>query len=252
MNIKEIRDNLKELGFNSNEIKVYIAVTQLGEATAAQVAKKSDLPRTTTISLLARLKEQNYVTSHLYQGITYYWIESPRIIGQVFEQKLRIAESLNSAFTDLYRSEAHFPYVQTFDSKTAVKNYIEKFILGLDKNSVIYTIDSPRENNYAKVYFKDIGEMARREKQKKGILTNTLVPYGSFGGIEEYKLKSQSIKIREMPERIVFQTSLWLTQDTVVHFSGNPVFLVSIKHEAICKSIKSIYDFLWQLSIPKN
>jgi sugar-specific transcriptional regulator TrmB len=252
MNLKEIKDNLRELGFNANEIKVYIAVTQLGEATAAQVAKKSDLPRTTAISLLARLKEQNYVTSHIYQGITYYWVESPRIIGQVFEQKLKIAESLNSAFADLYRSEAHFPYVQTFDSKTAIKNYIEKFVLGLEKNSVLYTIDSPKENNYAKIYFKDIGEMTRREKQNKGVLTHTLVPYGSFGSIEDHKLKTQAIKIREMPERISFATSLWLTEDTVVHFSGNPVFLVAIKHDAISKGIKSIYDFLWTLSIPKN
>lgn len=252
MNIKEIKDNLKELGFNSNEIKVYIAVTQLGEATAAQVAKKSDLPRTTAISLLARLKEQHYITDHIYKGVTYYWVESPRVLSQVFEQKLKLAESLNGVFADLYRSEASFPYVQTFDSKTAAKGYIEKFIAGLEKNSVIYTIDSPKYKNYAQVYFRDIGEMARAEKQKKGVLTQTLIPYGSFSSIEEHKLKTQSIRIREMPERISFETSLWISNDTVVHFSGSPVFLVTIKHEAIAKSIKSIYDFLWQLSIPKN
>jgi len=252
MNIKEIKDNLKELGFNSNEIKVYVAVTQLGEATAAQVAKKADLPRTTAISLLARLKEQHYITDHVFQGTTYYWVESPRVISQVFEQKLKIAESLNGVFAGLYRSEAHFPYVNTYDSKTAVKGYIEKFIAGLEKNSVIYSIDSPKDKNYAQVYFRDIGEMARFEKQKKGVLTHTLVPYGSFSSIEAHKLKTQPIKIREMPERISFETSLWLSGDTVVHFSGNPVFLVAIKHEAIARSIKSIYDFLWQLSIPKN
>jgi sugar-specific transcriptional regulator TrmB len=252
MNIKEIKDNLRELGFNPNEVKVYVAVTQLGEATAAQVAKKADLPRTTAISLLARLKEQHYVTDHIYKGTTYYWVESPRVLSQVFEQKLKVAESLNGVFSELYPSEAHFPHVQTFDSKTAVKGYIEKFIAGLEKNSVIYTIDSPKDKNYAQVYFKDIGEMARAEKQKKGVLTHTLIPYGSFPSIEAHKLKTQPIKIREMPERISFETSLWISNDTIVHFSGNPVFLVTIKHDAIFKSIKSVYDFLWQLSIPKN
>ena len=252
MNIKEVKDNLKELGFNSNEIKVYIAVTQLGEATAAQVAKKSDLPRTTAISLLARLKEQHYITDHIYKGVTYYWVESPRALAQVFEQKLKLAESLNGVFAELCCSGACFPYVQTFDSRTAVRGYIEKFIAGLEKNSVIYSIDSPKDKNYAQVYFRDIGDMARVEKQKKGILTHTLIPYGSFSGIEAHRLKTQSIKIREMPERISFETSLWLSGDMVVYFSGHPVFLVAIKHDAIYKSIKSIYDFLWQLSIPKN
>ncbi len=252
MNLKEIKGSLRELGFNQNEIKVYIAVTQLGEATAALVAKKADLPRTTVISLLGRLKDQHYVTDHIYKGTTYYWVESPRVLAQVFEQKLKLAEDLNGVFSELYRSEARFPGVQTFDSKTAVKGYIEKFIAGLEKNSVIYSIDSPKDKNYAQVYFRDIGDMARVEKQKKGVLTHTLIPYGSFSSIEAHKLKTQPIKIREMPERISFETSLWLSGDTVVHFSGHPVFLVAIKHGAVYKSIKSVYDFLWQLSIPKN
>jgi len=122
MNIKEIKDSLKDLGFNGNEIKVYIAVTRLGEATAAQVAKKSDLPRTTAISLLARLKEQHYIVDHIYKGVTYYWVESPRALARVFEQKLKLAESLNGVFAELYRPEASFPCVQTFDSKTAAKS----------------------------------------------------------------------------------------------------------------------------------
>jgi len=108
---------------------------------------------------------------------------------------------------------------------------------------VIYTIDSPKYKNYAPVYFRDIGETARAEKQKKGILTHTLIPCGSFSSIEEYKLKTRFIKIRELPERIAFETSLWIGNDTIVHFSGSPVFLATIKHDAIAKSIKSIYDF---------
>lgn len=250
--LTQIKNILKELGFNDNEIKVYVALTQLGEATASQIAKKADLPRTTAISLLERLREDNYLSDHIYKGKTYYWIESPKIISDVLQHKVDIAENLSKLLNNLYRSEGRFPSVQTCDSKSTIKKYIEKFLAGLDKKSVIYTIDSPLAKNYAKIYFEDIGEVVVGQKKKKEILTQALVPYGSFKSIEENKLKTQIIKIREMPEGIKFDASLWITKDTVVHFSGNPLFIVSIKHEAICRGIKSIYDFLWNISAPKN
>ena len=89
---KEIKNNLKELGFKDNEITVYIALTQLGESTAAKIAKKSDLPRTTAISILENLKKENYITAHKYRGSTYYWIESPKILVNILENKINIAK----------------------------------------------------------------------------------------------------------------------------------------------------------------
>lgn len=250
--LKEIKTSLKELGFSDNESKVYIALTQLGEATAFDISKKSDLPRTTVISILERLRNGGYITEHTYRGKTYYWVESPKIIGSVLEHKIEIAESLTKLLNNLYRSEAHFPSVQVFDTKTSIKNFIEKFLANLEKKSVLYTIDSPLAKNYAKVYFRNIEEIAVKQKRKREILTHSLVPYSSFKSIEERKLKSQIIKIREMPEEINFEASLWLTKNIMVHFSGSPLFIVAIKHEAICKSSKSIYDFLWGISTPKN
>jgi len=251
MPLAKIKENLRDLGFNDNEVKVYIALTQLGEGTASLIAKKADLPRTTVISLLERLEAAHYITAHIYRGKTYYWIESPKVIENVLERKLEIAADLSDKLSNLYRSEAHFPHVKIFDTRTSVRGFIDKFLFNLEKNSVVYTIDSPREN-YSKIFFEDIYEMVLAQKRQKGILTHTLIPRGSFGKIEEYKLKGQSIRIREMPEAVTFDTSLWVTEKMVVHFSGNPVFLVVIDHGMICKSFKSLYDFLWSVSTPKN
>lgn len=250
--LKEIKNNLKELGFNNNESAVYVALTKLGEATASQVAKKADLPRTTAISLLNKLREKNYFSCHIHKGRTYYWIESPKTIGSALEHKLEIAGNLDKLLTNLYRSEAHFPSVQTYDSRSGIRNFIEKFLANLEKKSVLYTIDSPLAKNYTKVYFEKIANIVLGQKRKREILTHSLIPQGSFKSIEEYKLRGQAIKIREMPEEIKFEASLWITKDTVVHFSGNPLFIVSIKHEAVYKSVKSLYDFLWGISAPKN
>lgn len=250
--LKQIKNSLKELGFNNNEIKVYVSLTQLGEATASQIAKKADLPRTTAISLLERLKQNNYLSDHIYKGKTYYWIESPKVISNVFEHKIEIAGNLNKLLNNLYRSAGHFPSVQVCDTKSSIKKFIEGFLANLEKKSVIYTIDSPSAKNYAKIYFENIEGIVTGQKKKREILTHCLIPYNSFKNIEDYKVKNQIIKIRELPENINFEASLWITKDTTVHFSGNPLFLTAIKHDTIVKGIKSIYDFLWNISTPKN
>jgi sugar-specific transcriptional regulator TrmB len=53
-----IQKKLKELGFNDNETKVYLSITKLGESSSANIAKKADLPRTTTISILEKLHKK--------------------------------------------------------------------------------------------------------------------------------------------------------------------------------------------------
>jgi sugar-specific transcriptional regulator TrmB len=248
----EIKHNLKELGFSESEVKVYMALTVLGEAKASQVAKKADLPRTTVISILDRLISDNFITSHTYRGTIYYWVESPKTLANILAYRLEIANKLNLSLSNLYREEAHFPEAEVFDTKSKIKNAIEKIITNLKKGSAIYTIDTPETGNYAKIFSGGSEESIMGLKKKKDIITHTLVPKESFRGIAGNKLASQNIKIRELPLGVKFSGSLWIIKNQIAHFSGNPPFLVLIKHENIVGGIKAIFDFLWNISEIKN
>ncbi|MDD5290465.1 MAG: helix-turn-helix domain-containing protein [Patescibacteria group bacterium] len=245
---KEIKETLAELGFNENDIKTYLALTQLGEAKASLVSKKTGLPRTTVISILEKLKKDGYITTHQYRGVTYFWIESPRVIVDIFENRLKMAAGLQETLIDFYRSDAHFPYVNVYDTKSNIKKNIEKIILSLSKKSVIYTIDTPGEGNYSKIYSDDFNKLLLGLKKKRQILTHTLIPYGTKKNVDDYKIKNQDIIIRELPQAIDFKSSLWLIKDKVFHFSGNQPLLVVIRHDKIFCSFQSLFDFLWNIS----
>ncbi len=133
MALEKIYENLKALGLKRSEIKVYISLTQLGEATASQIAKKADMPRTTAISILNKLEEENFLTVNKYKGTSYYWIESPKIIGELFENKVEIAKDLNKLLTDLYRSESRFPSARVYDTKSGIKQFIERMLSSVKK-----------------------------------------------------------------------------------------------------------------------
>ena len=248
---KGIKNSLKELGFNNNEIGVYIALTQLGEAPASKIAKKADLPRTTVISILEKLEERNYLSTHRYHGKIYYWIESPKMIQENFLNKVKIAEDLDGLLTNLYHSESYFPFAKIYDTKSRIKNFIEKTLISLPRKTVIYTIDCPGAGNYSKIFSDDFRNIMVKLKNKKGIVTKTLVPHGLFKTIDKQKIKSQNIDIREMPDSIKFKASLWLINDMLILFSGKYPFIVAIRHKIITESIQSVYNCLWQISVDK-
>ncbi|MFA6536949.1 MAG: helix-turn-helix domain-containing protein [Patescibacteria group bacterium] len=247
-----IKNLLADYGFKPNEIKVYLALTTLGEAPASKIAKKANLPRTTAISLLEKMADEHLVSAHRYRGITSYWIEAPHQLKEKLQNKLKIAEQLSDLLTELYHSEADFPTAEIHDSKNSVKKFIEKKILSLPKNTTIFTIDTPGAGNYEKIFSEKIGLNLFEMKKKKNILTKTLIPFGNFEKINQQKLQIQNIFIKEMPKEIDFQASLWLLPNELVLFSGKYPFIVSAKHKIITQSIKSIFDFLWQISSEKK
>jgi hypothetical protein len=250
--IEKIRKNLQELGFAGNEIRAYIALTQLGESVASKVAKKAGLKRTTVISILEKLQENNFVSAHKYRGVTSYWIESPKTIKKIFENRVAIAEELNGLLGDLYRDEADFPNAKIFDTRLSIKNFIEKTVVNLEKKSVLYTIDTPSMGNYEKIYSDDFRMSLYAIKKKRDITTKTLVPHGAYAGIDPKKIKAQKILIREMPEGLKFKAAIWIIKDTLILFSGKYPFIVSVKHRMITGSFKGIYDYLWSVSVPMD
>lgn|GEM_PF-708106 len=250
--INDIKSYLAELGFNKNEASVYLALTKLGEAKAAQIAKSAELPRTTAISILNKLVGENYITAHTYKGAVSYWIESPQVLLDNLSAKIEVAEKLKEALPIMYHSAGRFPVAKFFDTKQGIKNFIVTTLNSLEKGTVLYTIDSPSEGNYRKIFSDDLANIIFSIKKKKGLVTKTLVPGGTYSGISKIKLSSQNISVRELPSGLEFQGSLWIIKDMLINFSGNPPFLVQTKQGSIVSGLKGIYNYLWSVSVNKN
>jgi len=242
-----LNTTLKELGFSKNESSVYLALTLMGEAKGSAIAKKVGLSRTTTLSILERLARGGFITSHKFRGTIYYWVESPAIIKKSFENKVLLADNLATGLGSIYRASRNFPSGKVFDTKESIKSFTEKLLLAT-KATTIYTIDSPHEGNYEKIFSDGYYKMLLGIKNKRSIATKTLIPNDSKSLIDPIKLESQNITIRQMPKGLNFEASVWLIGDTMVVFSGKPPFAVSLKHGPIVNSFKGMFSFLWNLS----
>ncbi len=241
----DLRSALRELGLTKNEVDVYLALTQQGEAPAAAIAKRVGLPRTTTIGILERFQEQGLITSHTYRGKLYYWVESPQVLVEHYQQKVALAEQLRGELAGLYRTHSAFPFGRVYDTKRSIARFIETLLTSATRKSIIYTIDTPSAGNYRKIYGENVEQVILKLKREKQITTHTLVPYGDAKGIDAQKIRLQRIIIRELPPGLNFSASLWLVGDLLVHFSGVPPFAVVIRHPNIVHGMQALFQYFW-------
>ena len=61
-------DLIKKLGLNENEIKVYLALLELGPSLVTKIAQKAGINRTSSYDILERLVRYNLVTYASGQG----------------------------------------------------------------------------------------------------------------------------------------------------------------------------------------
>ena len=61
--MKDVIDELKKIGFNSYEAKVYVALLKKFPATGYEVSQMADIPQSRAYDALKSLLEDNIVTS---------------------------------------------------------------------------------------------------------------------------------------------------------------------------------------------
>jgi sugar-specific transcriptional regulator TrmB len=247
---KDIQKTLQELGLRESEARVYIALTKLGEASASRVAKKSSLSRTTTISILDRLTDDGYISRHKQGGRYQYWIESPKVLTEVLEERVQRAKELQGILGALYRSDTKTVSAEVYDNKKSIQRFTEKLLQTLPAASDIWTIDSPQKKNYQAVFSDSFQSTLLRVKKKKRMHTRALIPKKGEQYVKREELKGQSIEVRVLPEEVGFEASVWILEDSVILFSGTQPLVVRVRHPLICQSMKSIVKFLWNEGIP--
>ena len=128
----DLVEKLKEIGFNSYEAKVYIALLKKFPATGYEVAKLANIPQSRTYDTLKALEEKNIVVAVNSKPVAYTPIKPKQLIS-------RFQKKINSTINYL---DKHLPDVKE------------------DYNEPIMTITG-RENIYDKII--EVIQSAKRE-----------------------------------------------------------------------------------------
>lgn len=137
-----LHTKLQQFGFSDKEAKVYLALLEIGSAVASDIAKKSDIKRSTVYIILDTLAQRGLVSVTERQGVTLYNSTPPeRLI-----QHLKSMANRYSGFADTAKEllpelksfgspsidTASTPKVKLFEGNEGVKTVYEDILTSLE------------------------------------------------------------------------------------------------------------------------
>ena len=117
----KIIDSLKELGFNSYEARVYVALLKHYPATGYEVSKLADVPQSRTYDTLKSLSQKQIVTASHDKPVTYYPIKPSELTKQ-YKRKI----TNNIEFLEKHLPDVKEDYLEPIISINGYNKTLEK------------------------------------------------------------------------------------------------------------------------------
>jgi len=139
-----MEEELKLLGLNEIDIKVYLTLLKLGEASASEIAQKSEVPRASIYDILERLEQEGLVSYIIRDFKKYFSAAEPKTIIENLEYK---KEKIKDILPDLEeikkKTEAGISKAEIYTGQKGLQTVLnlvleekELFVMGASRKSI--------------------------------------------------------------------------------------------------------------------
>lgn len=251
-NINEI-SILREIGLTEGEVKVYLALLNIGSSTTGRIVKQSKVHSSKVYSILDRLIDKGLV-SFIKQGKkTIYTANPPNTINSYLNKKeseiKELKESAQELIEKLSEKALKSPTEATvFLGMKGLRTASEKMYDKMKKGDVLYYLGIPSyQPEEQHIYWeKDHGKRVRHGIKVKLLFnkdTNPkiLVNRNSYSGSDA----------RYMPTEIKTPALFGVYKDVVLVMLQSPeVITIEIVNQHIADSFKEYFAWFWKKSKP--
>ena len=234
-----LTEQLKKLGFNEGEAKVYLATLELGETSVARIAQKAKLERTTVYGFLENLKKRGLISISKRKNKTVYSAENPKKLKREIEEKGKSIEAILPELLSITNAIDKKPTVKFFDSREGIYDiYRDTLLYGGEK--IQMWMSSPWYDD--EKFWRDIYMPERIEKK---ILIKAIVPK-TDEAIEFVKEDRISLRETRMTD------SHNITADIVLYGKRN-IAIISYKDmtglvlesDSLFQTLQTIFEAHW-------
>ena len=240
---------IEQLGLPEKEAKVYMALLELGEATAQDLSTKSGVNRATTYVALESLVKKGLATSIVKKKKTYFIVETPlQILDLLYKQKEDVESKIG-------RAKKLMPELEMLERLTKerakVKFYEGKEGLELIRKEIfrsgIKSFDDIFNINQALSYFPVKPEDHRQFYHKKRIKARMIVVYDPKKPIPKlpmfWKEERRYLPAEKYPFNADFM--FYLNKAILISLKDNLIAVV-IENQAIVQALKTLFELAWQ------
>lgn len=238
-------DSLKEFGLNEKEAKVYLALLELGESKAYEIAKKAGIARPTAYDILEKLSLGGLVGSYEKHKIKHYLASNPEKIKINLAEKERAFDALLPQLNSVYNKLKAKPKISFYEGIEGIKTVFEDTLTAKDK--VLRGILS-MEDLY-KIPGKKFMDDYVKRRVEAGFSLRVIRSRSKEIASDWPGGHAENRELRYPPVNMVFDMTTYLYDNKVGLIStAKENFGMIIESQEFSRNMGHLFEAMWQIS----
>lgn len=241
---------LEKIGLKEKEVRVYIALLKKGETLANQLAKETNILRSSIYDYLDILLEKGFASYVVKSGKKYFRATDPeKILDNFEEQKEREKNALIEIvprLSELQNVDGKKANVEVFEGKEGIKTALSRILKDNPKDMVVHG-SSGVAHKLLPFYMEHFHKKRVRQKLGMKIIYNR-VPEARERVKSGPSLKYADVKFLPIEESSASGNLIY--GDKVMMFILNPEtpLIILIESKDIAKQYKKNFEILWEIA----
>lgn len=246
---------LEKIGLTKTQIKVYLALSKLGQSTTTNIIKESQVPTSKVYSTLEKLIQKGLASYVIKSNKKHFSATSPENLKEILKEK---KEKLQEQEQDISKLIPELKKLQSkkddkisadiYEGLSGLKTIYEKILSTLSKGETQYIIGAPKIGN-------ELLEGYILDWHKKRIKTGIECRYIYDSNVREYgKVRERMplTDVRYLPNNMVSPVWIEIFGEYVAigHIKGSNATIFLIKDKEISKSYLDYFNLIWKTSSP--
>jgi sugar-specific transcriptional regulator TrmB len=245
-----INETLEGIGLTKSEIKVYLALLDLGSSSTGPLIKKSGVASSKIYELLDKLIEKGLVSFHIESETKHFTAADPhRLISYTknkkndLEKKHEQLKEIMPLLESRYKNFDKETKVELFQGYKGVETIFNDMIHELKKNDEFLVIgggNNTSQNERTKQFFEKI----HKKRSDKGIKLKIIFSESRRKSMKEIKLFPFT-EYRYIPENTPSTINIY--KDIIILLTMSPTpAAIRIKDKNITESYRIYFNNLWE------
>lgn len=239
-------NELIQIGLTNKQAKCYLSALELGKATAADIAKRADIKRSTVYGILDELIAKGLVSYSQKGKKKFFKGSDPSVIIEIANANKRSFETILPDLSSIYSKHKLKPSVQFFEGREGIKRIYEDTLTC--KYKKIYQV--VKVNDFIKFPGAEFSKEYIQKRAAKGITAYAIHPQNNDLHNDVYGENSSALKrqVKYIDEDI-FHTSMTMIYDykVAVISTESEGFGFIIESKEFSQMMQGYFDFMWKM-----
>jgi len=243
-----IEQVLQEIGLTKSEIKVYLALLDLGESKSGDILKKSNLNSGKIYEILDSLQRKGLVSYIIKSNIKYFSPADPkRVLDYLEEKKQEITKQekdYNTILPELLKKISSFKSKTKIEIFTGFKGMKSAYYKELDriKNNTLYVLGIVPFEQYSKNVINFFNNDLRQKRENSKSKIKKLL---SESARKELQFQEKNAEVKYLPYGSIISINIVGNLTTIGIFTEEMIF-ISIESEEVANNFIKQFELLWK------